>query len=71
MERPQKKHQVLRLLQENRDTEFTACQINAKVNTSDARKCISRLKREGYPIFDRIINKSNGTKAYYYAEPKE
>lgn len=62
----EKQAQVLKFLIENSGRRFTAIDINREVNTSDARKCISRLRRAGHTIKDEIINKHNGTKEYWY-----
>lgn len=61
-----KQSEVLTFFKQNEGREFTAIDINREVNTSDARKIISRLRRAGYRIIDRVINKSNGTKGYHY-----
>lgn len=65
-----KQFEVLTFFKQNEGREFTAIDINREVNTSDARKIISRLRRAGHRIIDRVINKSNGTKGYRYETSK-
>lgn len=62
----EKQAQTFRFFQENEGRKFTAIDINLAVRTSDARKIISRLRRAGHRILDEIVNKSNGTKQYWY-----
>ena len=74
--REKKDAQALNLFQSNRDKWFTAMQINEIVQTSDARKIISNLIKQGYPIEKQIIDKGTGTKAYrlvwpYHKPPKQ
>ena len=74
--REKKDAQALNLFQSNRDKWFTAMQINEIVRTSDARKIISNLIKQGYPIEKQIIDKGTGTKAYrlvwpYHKPPKQ
>lgn len=33
--------------------EWTSAQLNREAETADSRKCISRLRSEGFPIKDR------------------
>lgn len=66
MTESEKQHRTLEFFKANEGREFTAIDINREVNTSDARKIISRLRRAGHRIIDRVINKSNGTKGYHY-----
>ena len=68
--REKKDAQALRLLQENKDQWFTTMEINDVVHTSDARKIISNLIKEGYPIEKRVID-NNGTKVYRLVAPYE
>lgn len=66
--REKKDAQALRLFQENKDQWFTVMEINNVVHTSDARKIISNLIKQGYPIEKRIID-NNGTKIYRLVAP--
>ena len=66
--REKKDAQALRLFQENKDQWFTVMEINDIVHTSDARKIISNLIKEGYPIEKKIID-NNGTKVYRLVAP--
>jgi len=67
----QKKKKTLRLFLANKGRKFTACNINRLIDTGDARKIISDLRKAGHPIKDEICNKKNGTKYYYYEQEKE
>lgn len=62
-QRERKKRQIRMLFLEGK--RMTAIQINEMVNTGDARKRISELRREGFPIVDSIVDKTSGTKVYW------
>ena len=63
-EQREKKKRQVKMLFLNGD-KFTAIRINEAVHTSDARKIISVLRREGFPIADKIIDERSGTKVYW------
>lgn len=62
-QRERKKRQIRMLFLKGK--RLTAMQINEIVNTGDARKRISELRREGFPIIDTIVDKASGTKVYW------
>ena len=66
MTESEKQHRALEFFKANEGRKFTAIDINFAVHTGDARKIISRLRRAGHRILDVVINKSNGTKKYWY-----
>lgn len=67
--REKKQKQVLEMLLQNSNREFTAIEINEAVNTADARKIISNLRNKGWRIESRVINDS-GTKKYRLIMPE-
>lgn len=70
-QREKKIRQVLRLFMQNQNGWLTAIDINRIVNTSDARKIISVLIRNGFNIEKTIIDKRTGTKAYRLKIPEQ
>ena len=62
-QRDKKKKQVKMLFLQGE--KLTAMRINEVIRTSDARKYISVLRKEGFPIKDKVIDIRSGTKAYY------